>query len=130
MNKPLALQNREAEEALLGAMLINPGAYGETDEIIKAEDLSILRNRWDYEAIGALTDAGRAVDFLTLSAELERTGKLAEIGGAVYLVMLINQPPNSLYALEYAHLIVDAAGRRRLLEAANQIAQLEYSSHP
>ncbi len=61
---------------------------------------------------------------------MERTGKLAEIGGAAYLVMLINQPPNSLYALEYAHLIADAAGRRRLLEAANQIAALAYSSQP
>jgi replicative DNA helicase len=116
--------SHEAEEAILGAILINPEAYFDAAEFLQAEDFYIHRHRFIWEAVTRLHEHRTPVDFLTLTEELDRSGKLAEIGGPAYLSKLINQAPTSLHAEAYAHIIEQAAVRRRLLEAASLVAKL------
>jgi replicative DNA helicase len=116
-------QNREAEEALLGAVLINPEAYYEVASFLSPSDFYIHRNGWIWEAFHNLVDRQVPIDVLTVSEELERQGRLKEAGGAAYLAALMNNVPTSLHADAYGHIVEEEAVRRRLLVAASTIAQ-------
>ncbi len=118
--------SREAEEAVLGAILINPEAYYDVAQFLQADDYYIHRHRWIWEAFTRLHEHRTPIDFLTVSEELEKMGQLAEIGGPAYLTALINNVPSSLHAEAYAHIVEETAIRRRMLSAANQIAKLAY----
>jgi len=119
--------NREAEEAVVGAVLINPEAYLDLAQFLQPDDFYIVRHRWIWEAFARLHEKRVPLDFLTISEELESAGQLAEIGGPAYLTALLNQVPTSLHAEAYGHMVEAAALRRRLLTAANQIATLAYN---
>jgi len=125
---PGAPHNREAEEAVLGAVLVNPEAYYDVASFLSADDFFLHRNRWVYEAFGRLHDQRLPIDILTVSEELERLGHLAETGGEAYLAGLIGNVPTSLHAEAYGRLVEESATRRRLLAAANQIARLAYQN--
>jgi replicative DNA helicase len=118
--------NREAEEAVLGAVLINPESYFDLAQKLRADDFYIIRNRWIWEAFSQLTERRRPIDLLTLSSILEEKNHLEEIGGQAYITYLINQTPTSLHAQAYSELVEDTAMRRRLLEAANLLAKQAY----
>ena len=118
--------NREAEEAVLGSLLINPDVYADIAAILKPEDLYIHRNRWVLEAIQRLVERRVPIDMLTLSEELESVGQLEEVGGSAYLTGLINQVPSSLNAEAYARIVAEQSARRAMIQAANQIATLAY----
>ena len=77
--------NREAEEAVVGAVLINPEAYYDLAQFLRADDFYIVRHRWIWEAFTRLHEKRIPVDMLTVSEELESAGQLAEIGGPAYL---------------------------------------------
>jgi replicative DNA helicase len=119
--------NREAEEAVLGAVMINPEAYYDVTEFLQADDFYIVRNRWIWEAFTRLHDQRNPIDILTVTEELDRAGQLADVGGPAYLTSLINQVPSSLHAEAYGHIIEQNAIRRRMLTAANQIATLAFN---
>jgi len=119
-------QARQAEEAVLGSVLIDPDAYFAVAQILTAGDFYIVRNRWVWEAFTALTERHTPIDYLTVCSELETNNRLGEVGGPAYLMTLINQTPSSLNAEAYAQLVAETATRRRLIEAANRIAGLGY----
>jgi replicative DNA helicase len=119
--------NREAEEAVVGAVLINPEAYYDLAQFLQPDDFYIVRHRWIWEAFARLHEKRVPLDFLTISEELESAGQLAEIGGPAYLTALLNQVPTSLHAEAYGHMVEASAIRRRLLTSANQIATLAYN---
>ena len=118
--------SREAEEAVIGAVLINPEAYYDVAQFLQAEDFYIHRHRWIWQAFTRLHEQRVPIDFLTVSEELDQMGQLGEIGGPAFLTALINNVPTSLHAEAYGHLVEATAVRRRMLEAANQIAKLAY----
>jgi len=118
--------NREAEEAVLGSVMINPEAYYDLAEFLEADDFYIHRHRWVWEAFKHLIENRAPIDFLTVTTELEQQGQLAEIGGAAYLTTLMGNVPSALHAETYGHIIEETAVRRRMLDAANQIAKLAY----
>ena len=119
--------NREAEEAVVGAVLINPEVYYDLAQFLQADDFYIHRHRWIWEAFTRLHEQRIPLDFLTVTEELERAGQLGEIGGPAYLTALLNQVPTSLHAEAYGRMVEAAAIRRRMLTAANQIATLAYN---
>ena len=119
-------QNREAEEAVLGSVLINPEAYFDLAEFLDADDFYIHRHRWIWEAFKRLVETRSPIDFLTVTNELENQNQLAEVGGAAYLTTLMNNVPSALHAESYGHIIEETAVRRRMLDAANRIAKLAY----
>jgi replicative DNA helicase len=119
--------SREAEEAVIGSILINPEVYFDVAVFLRNEDFYIHRNRWIWSAIAQLHSARTPIDLLTVSDELERQGKLAEMGGSAYLTSLINQVPTSLNAESYGRIVQADATRRKLIHAASMIASLGYS---
>jgi replicative DNA helicase len=119
---------RDAEEAVLGAVLVNPEAFYDVANFLSPEDFFLHRNRWIWEAFEALTEHRLPIDVLTVSEELERKSRLDEAGGTAYLAALIGSVPTSLHAEAYGHLVEETATRRRLLEAANSIARLAYQT--
>jgi replicative DNA helicase len=118
--------SREAEEAVLGAILINPEAYFDVAQFLQPEDFYIHRHRWIWEAFTRLHEKRLPIDFLTVSDQLDQLDQLADVGGPAYLTALIGNVPTSLHAEAYGHRVEETAIRRRMLEAANMIAKLAY----
>ena len=118
--------NRQAEEAVLGSVLINPESFFDVAQILDPDYFYIIRNRWIWEVFTHLHENRSPIDILTLSEELENRSQLEEIGGQAYLMMLINQTPSSLNAAAYARIVEETSVRRRMLAAANEMAKLAY----
>ncbi len=118
--------SRQAEEAVLGAILIDSEAYFDVAQFVKPDDFYIVRNRWIWEAFTRLHEKRVPIDYLTVCQDLEQQNQLGEVGGPAYIMSLINQTPTSLNAEAYAHLVEDQAVRRRMLSAANELAKLAY----
>jgi replicative DNA helicase len=118
--------NDEAEEAMLGSMLIHIDAILAARGIVNAEDFYIIKNRLIYAAIVELHTLRQPIDLITVADRLG--ARFDEIGGAVYLSHLLNVVPSALNVEGYAAIVREAALRRRLLDAASQIAQLAYAT--
>ncbi len=124
--EPLPPHNTDAEEAVLGSLLIDRDAIGRIAAFLRPEDFYRERNATIYAAMLALYERREPVDFLTLSDELQRTGRYEEVGGLAYLSSLLTVVPTSLHVEHYARIVERAAIRRRLIRAAGRIAQLGY----
>jgi replicative DNA helicase len=118
--------NVEAEEALLGSLLIDPDAIFEVASFLRPEAFYREQNRWVYEGILELNEKRQPVDLITLTDELRRKNLLEEIGGEAYVIGLINIVPTSVNARNYGQIIEAAALRRRMITAASTIANLAY----
>src|SRR5258707_12715763 len=77
---PSIPHNREAEEAVVGAVLINPGGYYDIAQVLQADDFYIHRHQWIWEAFTSLHEQRIPVDLLTLTEVLDRKGQCSEIG--------------------------------------------------
>ena len=124
---PSIPHSREAEEAVVGAVLINPEAYYDVAQFLQADDFYIHRHKWIWEAFTRLHEQRTPIDMLTLSEELDRVSQLEELGGPAYLTSLINQVPSSLNAESYGHIVEAHSIRRKMINAANEIAALAYN---
>lgn len=118
--------NVEAEEAVLGALLIDPDAIIHVATFLQPEDFYVQRNGWIYDAIRTLHERREPADLVTVSDELEHRHQLSEIGGPARLTSLINATPTSVHVEYYARIIERMAVLRRLINGATQIAQLAY----
>jgi replicative DNA helicase len=125
---PTVPHSREAEEAVVGAVLINPEAYYDVAQFLTGEDFYIHRLRWIWEAFTRLHEGRVPIDLLTVADELERAGQLAEIGGPAFLTSLINQVPTSLNAESYGKIVEEHSVRRKMINAANKIASIAYNT--
>jgi replicative DNA helicase len=121
--------SQEAEEAVIGAVMINPEAYYDVAQFLQANDFYIHRHQWIWEAFTRLHERRIPIDLLTVSEELDQMGHLAEVGGPAYLTTLINAVPTSLHAEAYGRRVEETAIRRRMLTAANDIAKLAYQEN-
>ncbi len=120
--------NLEAEQAVLGALLIDPDAIVKIVPLVRAEDFYLEKNAWIFEAIIALHEQRQPIDFLTIVTELERRDKINDVGGAAYITGLINATPTAANVEQYAHIVEHTAIQRRLIQASTQIAGLAYDS--
>ena len=125
---PSVPHSREAEEAVVGAVLINPEAYYDVAQFLTGEDFYIHRLRWIWEAFTRLHEGRVPVDLLTVADDLERTGQLGELGGPAFLTSLINQVPTSLNAESYGKIVEGHSVRRKMIAAANRIASIAYNT--
>lgn len=123
---PVVPHSRQAEEAVIGSILINPEAYYDVAQFLQADDFYIHRHRWIWECFTRLHERRTPIDFLTVSEELDQMGRLAEVGGPAYLSSLVSNVPTSLHAAAYGRIVEETAIRRRMLNAANEIAQMAY----
>jgi len=102
--------SREAEEAVIGAVFINPEVYYDVAQFLSADDFYIHRHRWIWDAFTGLHEQRIPIDLLTVADELDRKGQLGEVGGPAYLTSLINQVPSSLNAESYGRIVDKDAG--------------------
>jgi replicative DNA helicase len=116
--------SQEAEEAVIGAILVNPVVYYSVATFLNADDFFILRHKYIWQGLQRLAERNEPIDYLTLVQALRDVDKLAEIGGPAYLTQLINSTPTSTHAEVYGRLVERAATRRRLMAASDEIKAL------
>lgn len=119
-------QSIEAEEGVLGGIIIDPEAIGEVVDFLSARDFYRDAHRTIYEVIVQLYQRREPADFITICDELERRGKLDAVGGASAITSLINAVPTSGNVEYYGRIVERTATARRLIHAAGQIAALAY----
>jgi replicative DNA helicase len=121
---PVPPQNLEAEESVLGAMLLSPGAIGAVSEILDAGDFYRGSHGTVYRAALALYGKGEPVDAITLVDELERRGELEQVGGRGRIHELAALVPATANAAHYARIVGEMATLRGLVRAGQEIARL------
>ena len=120
--------NIEAEESVLGALLLSREAIGVVSEMgVNPADFYKPAHRHMFDAIRSLYSAGAPADTVTVADELRRAGLLAEVGGAEALHELQNTTPSISSAGHYAKIVQETALLRQLIYAAGDIAELAYS---
>jgi replicative DNA helicase len=117
-------QNLEAEESVLGAMMIAPGAIAAVSEVLDAGDFYRESHGKIYRAALQLYGKNEPVDAITLTNELEQRGELEEVGGRVRLHELARLVPASANVRHYAEIVRETATLRGLIRAGGEIAQL------
>lgn len=118
--------NLEAEQAVLGSLLIDPDAIIKIASSLRDSDFYRERHQWIYSALLTLHERREPSDFVTLVDELERNEQLGAVGGPAYITELINSTPTAIYVDHYARIVERTATLRRLIGAAGQIAELAY----
>lgn len=121
-------QNLEAEMAVLGSMLIDNEAIPNVLEVLVSDFLYGEQNRKIFEAISKLYSENKAVDILTVSAELKAQGELELVGGVSYLTKLVNSVPTSANAQHYGRLVKEKGILRSLISNATKIVHDAYES--
>src|SRR5713101_1292275 len=109
---PLPPQNLEAEESVLGAMMLSPGAIGAVSEVLDASDFYRESHAKVYLAGLALYAKGEPVDAITLVDELEERGELEAVGGRVRMHELAALVPATANAAHYARIVREMATLR------------------
>jgi replicative DNA helicase len=119
-------QNVEAEQSVLGSLLIDRDAVVRVASSLRPDDFYREAHGQIYEAILNLYERREPADFITLCDELDRRSQLEAVGGASYLASLINVVPTAAHVEHYGHIVERAALRRRLIQAAGKIAEIAY----
>ncbi len=117
----------EAEEAVLGSLLIDGQCITRLAPLLQSGDFYRERNQLCFDAAVALFQRDQAIDQLTLARELARTEKLDLIGGMAYLSHLVSVTPTSVHAEDYAQAVSRTATMRKLIDAGVRITALGYN---
>lgn len=118
--------NIEAEQSVLGSLLIDRDAIIKIASYLKQEDFYINANGQIYQAVLDLYNKREPTDFVTLSDELERRDLLDNVGGVSYLSSLLNTVPTAVHVEYYGRIIERQATRRRLIDAGTEIVGIGF----
>src|SRR2546421_4430463 len=121
---PVPPQNLEAEESVLGAMMLSPGAIGAVSEVLSPGDFYRESHAKIYRAALALYAKGEPVDAITLVDELEERSELEDAGGRVRIHELARIVPAASNAGHYARIVREMATLRGLIRAGGEISIL------
>ena len=116
----------EAEESVIGALLIDNEAFPKITGIVTADDFYVTKNRWCFEACLALFDRSEAINQVTVAEELVLRERLEEIGGTSYLAHLVRTVPTTIHVEHYAGIVQRTSIMRRLIRTADEIAAIGY----
>ena len=117
----------DAEKSLLGAMMLSREAVMMAVETLQGDDFYSAVNKALFEAMCALYAAGRPVDLVTMTDELNRRGMMEGIGGAAYLVTLSRSMPSAANAQAYARIVEEKSILRRLIRACGEVSSECYT---
>ena len=115
-------QNIEAEQCVLGSILLQPGAINKAAEIVGADDFYREAHRLIYAAMLALFDRSEPLDLITVTSHLQDARKLDTVGGPAYLASLTDLVPVAANIGHYARIVRDKAILRRLIQTSTEIA--------
>ncbi|OGE81726.1 MAG: replicative DNA helicase [Candidatus Doudnabacteria bacterium RIFCSPHIGHO2_01_FULL_43_23] len=114
-------QNIEAEQSVLGSLMLDKEAIVKIADTLIAEDFYEYRHGLIYLSILELYETHSSIDILTVSNRLEGKKKLEEIGGTSYLTQLVNSVPSATHIVHYAKIVQHKSTLRRLIHASNEI---------
>jgi len=115
--------NLDAERSILGAILLDNNALNAAIEALKAEDFFLPQHRHVFNRMIALGESQHAIDLVTLTEELHRSGELEASGGAPYLASLADGMPRVSNVEHYARIVKEKAILRSLIHTAHNIQQ-------
>lgn len=113
----------EAEQSVLGALILDNNAIDKVADVLKAEDFYNEGHRLVYEHINTLAMENKPADAVTLSESLRAVGKLEYVGGLAYIGAIANAVPTAANVRRYAEIVRDRSVMRRLAGVATQIAE-------
>ena len=112
----------EAEQSVLGGLLLDNSAWDRAGDLLTDSDFYRFEHRAIYAAIGALVNATRPADVITVFEQLQSLGKAEECGGLVYLNALAQSVPSAANLRRYAEIVRERAVLRKLVSASDEIA--------
>jgi replicative DNA helicase len=121
LNDKIPPHDDSAEQATLGALLLDADAISVALQFLRPEDFYSNANKAVYEAILGLFNKGVKADILTLTGELKQLGKLEGVGGAAYVASLTNVVPSSANVEYYVQTVQNQSLRRALLRVSSEI---------
>ena len=124
LNEYVPPQSIEAEQATLGAMLLERAAVDRAAEILSADDFYRPQHATLFEVITTLGERDEAVDLITVQEELRNRSKLEEVGGLAYLTSLFDTVSSAANIEYYARIVEKKAVLRRLIDASQEISGL------
>jgi len=120
-------QSVEAEQSVLGGLLLDNTAWDRIADLLAAQDFYRADHRLIFQHIGELIENGKPADALTVAETLERSGKLAEVGGHAYLGSLAAATPSAANIRRYAEIVRERSVMRSLAAVGTEIADSAYN---
>lgn len=120
-------QNNEAEQAVLGSMLLSQDAIYAAMEILRPEDFYREAHQIIYRTILSLNDRGAPVDLLTVTDALRQEGVLGQVGGAAYVASLADVVPTALNVTQYARIVAEKSLLRSIIQVGMQVVEKGFS---
>jgi replicative DNA helicase len=128
VNDRLPPQNVEAEESILGGILLDPEAIGRVADVLQPDVFYLSAHQEIYRATLALHNQGSPTDLMCVLAWLQDQGLLTKVGGQNKLTQLVDRTVSAVNIDQYATLIKEKYLRRQLIKAANEISQRAYET--
>ena len=117
----------EAEQSILGGLLLENHAWDKIADVIKRQDFYRHDHKLIYQSVTKLLEQGKPADVVTVAEYLENLGELGNIGGLPYLVALAQNTPSAANIRRYAEIVRDRSIMRKLVEVGTDIAESAYS---
>lgn len=119
-------QNLDAEKAILGSIMLRPGAIHEITDLIRNDSFYAVKHSQIFKIMLDLSSRGEPIDILSVSHRLEEKGLLEQVGGSSYLTELTNSVPASTNITYYADIVNKKNILRKIIEAGNNISELGF----
>lgn len=119
-------QSVDSEKAVLGSIMLRPGALYEINDIIDADSFYAAKHAQIYKTMLELSSKGEPIDILTVTHKLTEKGLLDQIGGSNYLSELTNAVPSSTNIKHYADIVAKKFLLRKIIEAGVDISELGF----
>ncbi len=126
MTEKIPPHNKEAEQSVLGAAMLDKDALFDVLETVKAEDFYDAAHKEVYDVILDLARRNESVDIVTVCDELKKRGSLEIAGGRAYIASLPANVPSAKNAVGYAKIVAEKAQLRRLIKAADEIREKSF----
>ena len=114
--------SKEAEQSVLGGLLLDNQAFDQVTEIVQARDFYFPDNRLIFLAMTGLSADNQPLDIITVSERLDSNGELQQVGGLTYLAEIARSTPSAANLLNYARIVRERASLRQLIRTAHDIA--------
>ncbi len=128
VDAPAPPHSVEAEQAVLGGLLINPASWDQVADVVRQEDFYRPDHQLIFGAIAAIAGEAKPCDAVTVAGHLERNGQLEKAGGLAYLGTIARDTPTAANARAYAQLVRERSLMRQLIQAGTQIAAAVYNN--
>ncbi|HEY7995356.1 MAG TPA: DnaB-like helicase N-terminal domain-containing protein, partial [Steroidobacteraceae bacterium] len=128
IDAPTPPHSVEAEQAVLGGLLLDPQAWDSVADGVVADDFYRPDHRLIFTAIGELAGEAKPCDVVTVSQQLERTGKLEAAGGLAYLSSIARDTPTAANVRAYGDIVRERSLLRQLIRAGTDIVSAVFNN--